>query len=355
MTPNDYRRAFLIEKRIWQAIGHKLTYEIDMIPFGSVPIKLGICNADCDFLIKFPNNLSKDDINGEFDDIINTLVDNGYKLLLDWKTKAGERVIKFKDYNGIGTIDIGIYSEMLLRKTMLIDSYASLHPDIKKAILLIKIWAHRRELNNPSTTHVINSYCHVLMFITYLIIIGAIPNLRTTSPKLRIWKTKGIKYCPIMNPIQDPGTDRICSRYSEIVIDGNADIPVYFKENLVVKLGSDWNIQKAITGYFYFMGFKFDYLNWDISIYHGGIIKSSQSIDSITPKTKLLRIRHPFKPDQIESNAALPWCVDGLKWEFMRGYYLLSDSDWNELMIETGCPNAKDIYFYNMYTYISLY
>ncbi|KXN66701.1 hypothetical protein CONCODRAFT_73498 [Conidiobolus coronatus NRRL 28638] len=355
MSLDKYREIANTKNRIQQVLDNRYNYEVDVIYFGSVSNNLGTYNSDCDILLKFSKNFTQDGINEELEDIIKILKNYGYEFVSKWKTKAGHKVVKFLDYNETFYIDITGYNEILCYKTDLIKAYCNVNTEIRDAVMLIKIWADRRELNNPGTTRIINSYCHVLMFITYLIIIGAVPNLRTMSPKFDYWQARKIEYYPQIEPLQNPGTDRICNRYCELVNDGNANIPIYFHEDLEVNLGDDWDIGEAIKGYFYLMGFCFDYLNWDISIYHGNIVKSSTTIDSIDRYTKLLRIRHPFKPDQIESNAALPWCIDGLKWEFMRGYHLLSNSDWNELMHEVDYLNEQDVYECNMYTYISLY
>jgi DNA polymerase sigma len=305
--------------------------------------------------LKFPEDFHLDYVNRKFEIIKRRLEACGYQYISGWRIAGGSRVLRFKDYKSDFTIDIGHYAEILVSKTNLIRAYQDLHPDIYRAIMLIKIWADRRELNNPSITHVINSYCHVLMFITYLIMIKAIPNLRTISPKIDLWEARNIDYYPIIDPIKSSEPDNINSRYSVFVYDGSSYIPIYFHKELDIKLGYNWDIKEAIQGYFHFMGYKFNYRTWDISIYHGGIVKSFESFDLIDSNTKLLRVRHPFIPDQLESKSALPWCVDGLKWEFMRGYQLLRNNDWNELYHKATPPSIEEIFDHNMYTYFSLY
>jgi DNA polymerase sigma len=355
MTSNIYCEISNSKNRIQQILDYQYKYEVNVIYFGSISNNLGTYNSDCDLLLKFPSNFTQGNINEELEEIVKILKNYEYKFLSMWKTKAGDKVVKFLDYKENFYIDIAGYDEILCYKTNLITAYCNVNTDIRDAVMIIKIWADRRELNNPGTTRIINSYCHVLMFITYLIIIGVVPNLRTMSPKFNCWEARKIEYYPVIYPLQNPETDRICNRYCKLAKNNDINIPIYFHESLEVNLGDDWDIEEAIKGYFYFMGFCFDYLNWDISIYHGNIVQSSTKIVHIDRYTKLLRVHHPFRPDLIESRSALPWCVDGLKWEFMRGYHLLTNNDWNELMHEVCHPDAQDVYECNMYTYTSLY
>ncbi|KXN66698.1 hypothetical protein CONCODRAFT_11385 [Conidiobolus coronatus NRRL 28638] len=343
MKPSNYIIANSIYNRIEQILNSRFNYNITVIKYGSVPINLAAKNSGCDALIQFPENFSLNYINVEFEKVKRYFQESGYKFISEWKTSQGSRVLRFKDYNSDFIIDIGVYEEILVKKTNLISAYCNLHPDIYDTIMLIKIWADRRKLNSPDNTHVVSSYCHVLMFITYLIIIGAVPNLRTIPPGFRLWKAKEIEYSPEINPLQNSGPDKICSGYCELISYENTIIPIYFNKDVKVELGYNWDTQKVITGYFYFMGFEYNYRDWDISIYHGNIVESSVRVDSIDSQTKLLRVRNPFKLDQIESNAALPWCIDGLKWEFTRGYKLLCNSNWNELYNEAIPPSAEDL------------
>ncbi|KXN66700.1 hypothetical protein CONCODRAFT_73497 [Conidiobolus coronatus NRRL 28638] len=355
LKTNEYRKAESIKLKIYQVLKLRFDYIIEVIEFGSIPIKLATSNSDYDILLKFPDSFTKEQIYAKFDEIKSHLKRYGYKFKSEWRVKAGGRMMKFDDVNSSFSINIGNYEEMLCWNTKLVETYSNLHPDIKDAILLIKIWADRRKLNNPATTHVINSYCHVLMFIAYLIIIRAIPNLRAISPKFSRWEGRKILYRPNIRRLKNTKPDEFCRSHAELVNDGFEDIHIYFQKDLEIILGNNWNIQEAIQGYFYFMGYMFDYKNWDISIYHGGIVESLQKIGSIYETTKLLRVRHPFKPNQIESNSALPWCVDGLKWEFMRGYQLLRNKKWSELYHEATPPSVRDVYDYNIYTYTYLY
>ncbi|KXN66699.1 hypothetical protein CONCODRAFT_73496 [Conidiobolus coronatus NRRL 28638] len=304
MDANTYRKANSIYNRIQQILDSSFEYNIQVIKHGSILIRNATINSDCDILLKFPENFHLGCANNEFDDIKRCLEVYGYQYISGWKAPDGSRVLRFKDYNSDFTIDIGYYVEILVSKTNLINAYCNLHPEIYDAIMLIKIWADRRELNNPSTTHVINSYCHVLMFITYLIMIKAIPNLRTISPKIELWEARNINYYPVIAPINSSEPDKICSQYRESVFSGSSYIPIYYHKELDITLGHNWDIKEAIQGYFHFMGYKFNYRAWDISIYHGGIVKSSEYFNLINANTKLLRVRHPFKPDQIESNSA---------------------------------------------------
>jgi DNA polymerase sigma len=355
VKPSKYIIAHSIYNRIEQILLSRFNYNIKVVKHGSIPINLATENSDCNALIQFPENFSLNYISIEFERVKRYLQESGYQLISEWKTPQGSRILKFKDYNSEFIINIRVYEEILVMKTNLVNAYCNLHPDIYKAIMLIKVWADRRKLNDPATTNVISSYCHILMFITYLIIIGAVPNLRTIPPEFNLWKAKDIEYSPEIEPLQKSGPDKICSRYCKLISYENNIIPVYFNERIDVKLGYNWDIQKAITGYFYFMGFKYNYREWDISIYHGYILESSVRVESIDSQTRLLRVRNPFKSDQIESNSALPWCIDGLKWEFMRGYKLLCNSDWTEFIHEVIPPCAEEVHDYDIYTYLSMY
>ncbi|KAJ1334862.1 hypothetical protein BSLG_008016 [Batrachochytrium salamandrivorans] len=97
-------------------------------------------------------------------------------------THARVPICKFYDPKFHVHADINIGHNLGVFNSALLKAYTLLDPRVKPLILLIKLWAKARNLNNPANGGTLSSYAYSIMAIAYMQRLGILPSLQAAVP-----------------------------------------------------------------------------------------------------------------------------------------------------------------------------
>ncbi|KAF9153122.1 hypothetical protein BG015_004025 [Linnemannia schmuckeri] len=168
--------------------------EAEVLPFGSSGNGLALANADMDVCVFLnPKEGSEDVSPVEFVERIGDRLekDPDFENILQLK-RARVPIVKLNHVNGIAC-DIGYQNDLAIWNTRLLRAYCRVDERVRDIVVIIKIWAKRRKINNPYTGS-LSSYAYVLLVIHVLQRQGVLPNLQTivaANGKVPFWDCQG--------------------------------------------------------------------------------------------------------------------------------------------------------------------
>ncbi|KAG0278423.1 hypothetical protein BGZ95_004036 [Linnemannia exigua] len=168
--------------------------EAEVLPFGSSGNGLALANADMDVCVFLnPKNGSEEVSPVEFVERIGDRLekDPDFENILQLK-RARVPIVKLNHVNGIAC-DIGYQNDLAIWNTRLLRAYCRIDERVRDMVVIIKIWAKRRKINNPYTGS-LSSYAYVLLVIHVLQRRGVLPNLQTIvagNGKVPFWDCQG--------------------------------------------------------------------------------------------------------------------------------------------------------------------
>ncbi|KAF8949022.1 hypothetical protein BGZ47_000094 [Haplosporangium gracile] len=168
--------------------------EAEVLPFGSSGNGLALANADMDVCVFLnPKEGSEDVSPVEFVERIGDRLekDLNFENILQLK-RARVPIVKLNHVNGIAC-DIGYQNDLAIWNTRLLRAYCRVDERVRDIVVIIKIWAKRRKINNPYTGS-LSSYAYVLLVIHVLQRQGVLPNLQTIvagNGKVPFWDCQG--------------------------------------------------------------------------------------------------------------------------------------------------------------------
>lgn len=126
--------------------------EAEVLPFGSSGNGLALANADMDVCVFLnPKEGSEDVSPVEFVERIGDRLekDPDFENILQLK-RARVPIVKLNHVNGIAC-DIGYQNDLAIWNTRLLRAYCRVDERVRDIVVIIKIWAKRRKINNPYT------------------------------------------------------------------------------------------------------------------------------------------------------------------------------------------------------------
>jgi len=156
-----------------------------LAPFGSSANSFGSPNSDLDLcLVLLDRNLdSQQEATRAVELVAELLSSNGYKAVDDSRKNARIPIVQFTDPEFNVECDICVNNPLAIRNTLLLRTYGSIDDRVRILVYLVKLWAKRRDLNDPST-HTMSSYGWILLIINYLQRVGLLPNLQEMPVRL---------------------------------------------------------------------------------------------------------------------------------------------------------------------------
>ncbi|KAG0292866.1 hypothetical protein BGZ96_003566 [Linnemannia gamsii] len=168
--------------------------EAEVLPFGSSGNGLALANADMDVCVFLnPKEGSEEVSPVEFVERIGDRLekDSDFENILQLK-RARVPIVKLNHVNGIAC-DIGYQNDLAIWNTRLLRAYCRIDGRVRDIVVIIKIWAKRRKINNPYTGS-LSSYAYVLLVIHVLQRQGVLPNLQMIvagNGKVPFWDCQG--------------------------------------------------------------------------------------------------------------------------------------------------------------------
>ncbi|KAF9930246.1 hypothetical protein FBU30_000732 [Linnemannia zychae] len=187
----ETRKLALLQKLSEIAI--QVFGEAEVLPFGSSGNGLALANADMDLCV-FLNPKGTEEVTPvEFVERIGDRLekDPDFENILQLK-RARVPIVKLNHVNGIAC-DIGYQNDLAIWNTRLLRAYCMIDERLRDIVLIIKIWAKRRKINNPYTGS-LSSYAYVLLVIHVLQRQGVLPNLQSIvagNGKIPFWECQG--------------------------------------------------------------------------------------------------------------------------------------------------------------------
>ncbi|KAI8925631.1 hypothetical protein BC831DRAFT_460042 [Entophlyctis helioformis] len=264
-----------------QAILDKNYKDVCVYLFGSSVNNLGTNSSDVDMTIEVVRgDLSSHPVRN-MHHLANSLRRAG---MVDVVAISNARVpiCKFVDRQFGVTADINVGHYLGVFNSALLKTYTMLDPRIKPFIMLIKMWAKSRDINNPSSGGTLSSYAYTLMAIAFLQRVGILPSLQAIGaasgppniisvpvPTRRLGKRKAIPMRQI-----DVTYER---DFNHPILKRVAGTGIAIGENI----NNVWRSRKGVAALFFefmrFFGYEFSYEEGlRVSVRDGGIV----SVDS---------------------------------------------------------------------------
>ncbi|KAK3848683.1 MAG: hypothetical protein J3R72DRAFT_360772 [Linnemannia gamsii] len=168
--------------------------EAEVLPFGSSGNGLALANADMDVCVFLNLKEGSEEVSPvEFVERIGDRLekDPDFENILQLK-RARVPIVKLNHVNGIAC-DIGYQNDLAIWNTRLLRAYCRIDERVRDMVVIIKIWAKHRKINNPYTGS-LSSYAYVLLVIHVLQRRGVLPNLQTIvagNGKVPFWDCQG--------------------------------------------------------------------------------------------------------------------------------------------------------------------
>ncbi|KAG0214532.1 hypothetical protein BGX33_002074 [Mortierella sp. NVP41] len=191
--PEEETRKLALLQRLSE-IAAEVFGEAEVLPFGSSGNGLALANADMDVCVFLNHNEGSEDVSPvEFVERIGDRLekDSDFENILQLK-RARVPIVKLNHVNGIAC-DIGYQNDLAIWNTRLLRAYCRIDERVRDIVVIIKIWAKRRKINNPYTGS-LSSYAYVLLVIHVLQRRGVLPNLQSIvagSGKVPFWDCQG--------------------------------------------------------------------------------------------------------------------------------------------------------------------
>ncbi|KAK9716776.1 hypothetical protein K7432_006672 [Basidiobolus ranarum] len=314
-------------------------YRMDFVVFGSTLTNLALYTSDIDISINTGLN-SRDKQLATLKLLKNVIMKTRQPTKCVIYSRAKVPVLKYFEPKISRQIDISINNMQALRKTQFLQIYGTLDYRVRPLLLLIKLWAARREIND-ATSGTLNSFCYTMMMITFLHIRGVIPCLQAIcclgvdEEEDLADRLQRMNICSF-NPECDPSECLNCGKpLPEILIEGQN---YYFYKDFkrLPQSRNDQSIGELFAGFFEYFAFQFSYESQLLDTARGRIVyrccKCMQYDENAkTPLSNLLVVLDPFQHSRNIAGSARPWAVKGIRWEFARAWRLLQRCNVNGL------------------------
>ncbi|KAJ9054736.1 hypothetical protein DSO57_1011048 [Entomophthora muscae] len=197
--------------------------------------------------------------------------------------------------------------------TKLFKTYALLHPTVRNSLLLLKIWAHSRKINDAFYNSM-NSTSLLASLLAYLISVGVVPNIQSCWVNF----SEGV---PLVSGFAN--RSKVCTICRGNLPVAKQNLEWYFNDKLQLYLDPSINEYTLLLGYFKFMTQTFHRSYHAISMQAGGLI----SLDSIFHKPGGLTITDPFDLHDNLARATNPKSAQVIIWEMRRAEHLLQTAN----------------------------
>ncbi|KAJ3288983.1 hypothetical protein HK104_007825 [Borealophlyctis nickersoniae] len=148
--------------------------------FGSSSNNLGFPSSDVDVILALPGASNPQQYDAVNVYRLGNVLRNGGMQNIVRIGKARVPICKFYDPQFNFDCDINIGNMLGLHNSELLRTYTLLDPRVKPLIMLVKLWAKKRNIND-SSLGTLSSYAYSLMVLNYLQVKGIIPSLQKLS------------------------------------------------------------------------------------------------------------------------------------------------------------------------------
>lgn len=156
-----------------------------LAPFGSSANSFGGPKSDLDLcLVLLDRPLESAQHGAAAVELVAKILNmHGFKEVDDSRKTARIPIVQFLDPIFNIECDICVNNPLAIRNTLLLRTYGSVDDRARQMVFVVKLWAKRRGLNDPST-HTLSSYGWILLAINYLQRIGLLPVLQEMPVKI---------------------------------------------------------------------------------------------------------------------------------------------------------------------------
>ncbi|KAF9191202.1 hypothetical protein BGZ51_007653 [Haplosporangium sp. Z 767] len=191
--PEEETRKLALLQRL-SNIANEIFGEAEVLPFGSSGNGLALANADMDVCVFLNAKPGFEEVSPvEFVERIGDRLekDPEFENILQL-TRARVPIVKLNHVNGIAC-DIGYQNDLAIWNTRLLRAYCRIDERVRDIVVIVKMWAKRRKINNPYTGS-LSSYAYALLVIHVLQRRGVLPNLQSIvagNGNIPFWDCQG--------------------------------------------------------------------------------------------------------------------------------------------------------------------
>ncbi|KAG0256750.1 hypothetical protein BG011_004327 [Mortierella polycephala] len=191
--PEEETRKLALLQRL-SNIANEVFGEAEVLPFGSSGNGLALANADMDVCVFLNTKPGFEEVSPvEFVERIGDRLekDPEFENILQL-TRARVPIVKLNHVNGIAC-DIGYQNDLAIWNTRLLRAYCRIDERVRDIVVIVKMWAKRRKINNPYMGS-LSSYAYVLLVIHVLQRRGVLPNLQSIvvgNGNIPFWDCQG--------------------------------------------------------------------------------------------------------------------------------------------------------------------
>ncbi|KAF9907313.1 hypothetical protein EC991_011135 [Linnemannia zychae] len=250
--------------------------EAEVLPFGSSGNGLALANADMDVCVFLSPKEGAEEVSPvEFVERIGDRLekDPDFENILQLK-RARVPIVKLNHVNGIAC-DIGYQNDLAIWNTRLLRAYCRIDERVRDMVVIIKIWAKRRKINNPYTGS-LSSYAYVLLVIHVLQRRGVLPNLQSIvagNGKVPFWD---------------------CQGFNRYFFEDIANLSYYWQPTPESKRQS---VGELLYEFFRYYASEFRYANHVVSIRSGGLL-TKEAKEWTKDHTQPPQQQHQQQPQQ---------------------------------------------------------
>eukprot|EP00842_Homolaphlyctis_polyrhiza_P003013 jgi/Hompol1/3712/HPOL_003327-RA len=268
--------------------------------FGSSTNNLGTNSADVDMCIEVTDGSLSTHRVRKVHNLARTFQSAGMK---DIQPIAHARVpiCKFYDPEFKLHADINVGHFLGVFNSGLLKTYTLIDPRVKPMIMIVKMWAKARDINNPATGGTVSSYAYSLMVIAYLQRAGVIPSLQAIADPINRVVVE------VPEPLQRSNRKGIQMRQVDVSYEKNLNSPALASYLATAKALSAspqaiWESEKGIVSLLYgfarYFGYEHTYRD-NVRI----TVKNGNMVDVIPQQSKRnsprsLHVEDPFELDR---------------------------------------------------------
>lgn len=311
--------------------------------------------------------LDSSDLNGSnaMSILAQTLIDSGMKEVNTSRLSARIPIVMFEyplqlDADNVLMLqcDISMQNPLACLNTALLKAYSSLDPRVCVLASIIKLWAKRRNINNPSH-HTLSSYGYIIMLLHFLTKTGALtaptptqnkpqpsqpvlPNLQWIDPRALSQNCYRELPAKPMNPqflLRHPTeSDFIVNSYFLRPTDSR--LRQIFASN-------NRSVGYLLTSFFRYYAYEFDFKKHVVSLNSTasrGMLEKEIKAESdgwrLGASANFLSIEDPFETFYDVAHVLKATSFQRVRKEFVRAYSKIVEAVWNG---DTNNKNKGDV------------
>ena len=258
--------------------------------------------------------------------------------------------------NRVLQCDVSMHNPLACLNTALLKSYSTIDPRICVLASIIKLWAKRRNINDPSH-HTLSSYGYIIMLLHFLTKTNSLSTssqsrsdeFQPVVPNLQWIDRNSIRknqYCEISSKPIKPQFLLRHPREKDFVVNCYFIQPNDFR-SLQWFPSKNLNIGFLLASFFRYFALEFDYKNHVVSLNSNGLralIEKESKAESdgwkLGTSASILAIEDPFETFYDVAHVLKPSSFQKVKKEFVYAYSKIVDIIWKGKFDDANIGNV---------------